>query len=61
MIFLNETLGYIMAKEMKQKKQEKKAPMKSMKEKRIDKKMKHGDEKEDMVLLKKKVKKSCLK
>ncbi len=43
-----------MAKEMKK-------PMKSIKEKRIDKKMKHGDEKEDMAMLKKKVKKSCMK
>lgn len=50
-----------MAKEMKVKKQEKKAPMKSMMEKRMDKKMKHGDEKEDMAMLKKKVKAKCMK
>ncbi len=43
-----------MAKEMKK-------PMKSTKEKRMDKKMKHGDEKEDMALLKKKVKTKCMK
>lgn len=51
----------IMAKEMKQKKEERKKPMKSLKEKRMDKKMKHGDEKEDMAMLKSKVKAKCMK
>ncbi len=38
-----------------------KKPMKSLKEKRVEKKSKHGDEKEDLAMLKKKVKKSCMK
>lgn len=51
----------IMAKEMKQKKEGMKAPMKSLKEKRAMKKEKHSDEKEDMKMLKKKIKKDCMK
>ncbi len=50
-----------MAKEMKQKKEEKKAPLKSLKEKRMMKKEKHMDEKEDMAMIKNKVKAKCMK
>lgn len=46
---------------MKQKKEDMKKPMKSLKEKRMAKKSKHMDAKEDMKLIKSKVKKSAMK
>ena len=62
MIILNAHNGdLIMSKEMKHKKEEKKKPAKSLKEKRMEKKEKHMDKAEDMKLMKSKVKKDCMK
>lgn len=46
---------------MKQKKEDKKKPLKTMKEKRAKKKEKNMDVKEDMAMMNKKIKKGCMK